>query len=358
MDEFRISDMTVEAVFESHEACAAACPCPDAAAGDSADSDSAAPRSDRARGGAPVPQWHLRNTGIRECWARWGTAGEGVRVAVIDSGVRQSHRDLAQAVRGAYNYTHDACPELEEADHGTHVCGIIAAADNGDNVTGVAPGCEVHSFKVFGRKKACRNENILRALRDIKRGKYGQIDIINMSLGSPSPDNAIRLELLELSAMGVICVCAAGNSGDHAQASAPRFGTTDFPAAYNSTLCVGATDSRNRRTAFSSTGPRVHVMAPGDSILSTWNTGDNAVAACSGTSMAAPFVAGVVALLLSYCAKNGLARPGLDETLYCLASSANNMEAAGFDDFTGFGLVDPAGTIQKYVDLHARKIIR
>lgn len=336
---FRVSDMVVEKIFESV-------------------GEVGAPSASFAQSGPPASQWQLRNLGIRECWRKWGVMGEGVRVAVIDSGVRATHKDLAHCIKGDHDYTHDRCPLLEESDHGTHVCGIIAAADNGDNVTGVAPMCEIHSFKVFGRNKDCRNENIIRALRDIKDGKHGRFDVINMSLGSPVPENRIRLELLELSAMGVVCVCASGNSGDHDAKGAPRFGTTDYPAAYNSTLCVGATDSWNKRAGFSSTGPRVHIMAPGENILSTWHESDDAVALCSGTSMATPFVAGVVALLISYCAKHGLRRPGLDETLFCLASSATNMEKNGFDDFTGFGLVDPSGTIEKYIRLHERRVDR
>jgi len=336
--DFTVSDMTINEVYQSHEACAAA----------------------RASIGTEgiADQWQLRSFGIRECWRRWGVRGEGVRVAVIDSGVRSTHKDLVGSLKGEHDYTHDRCPLLEESDHGTHVCGIIGAADNGDHVTGVAPACEIHSFKVFGHKKECRNENILRALRDIKNNKHGRFDVINMSLGAPVPENRIRLELLELAALGVICVCASGNDGDHLADGAPRFGTTGFPAAYNSTLCVGATNSRNARAEFSSTGPRVHIMAPGDNILSTWPDSDTSFACCSGTSMAAPFVSGVVALLISYCAKNGLRRPGLDEVLFCLASSARNMETPGFDNFTGFGLVDPAGTIEKYVNLHERRVRR
>lgn len=303
-------------------------------------------------------QWHLRAFSIRECWKRWGVKGAGVRVAVIDSGVRATHKDLLQCVKGNHNYAHDGCPLSEETDHGTHVCGIIGAADNDDHVTGVAPECEIHSFKVFGKKKSCTAENILRSLRDIKNGKYGRFDVINMSIGSREPENRIRLELLEISAMGTICVAASGNDGDHNKENAPRFGTTDFPAAYNSTLCVGATNSRNRRTEFSSTGPRVHIMAPGENILSTWHKSDTALASCSGTSMATPFVSGVVALLISYCLKQGLKKPGLDEVLYCLAASAKDMEAPGFNDFTGFGLVDPSGTIQKYVELQERNSTR
>ena len=334
---FRVSDMVVDKTFESA-------------------SEVGAPSVCFARVGPPRSQWQVRNLAIRDCWAKWGVMGEGVRVAVIDSGVRATHKDLAHCIKGDHDYTHDQCPPLEESDHGTHVCGIIAAADNGDNVTGVAPMCEIHSFKVFGRNKECRNDNILRALRDIKDGKHGRFDVINMSLGSPVPENRIRLELLELSAMGVVSVCASGNSGDHSAKDAPRFGTTDYPAAYNSTLCVGATDSWNKRAKFTSTGPRIHIMAPGENILSAWPDSDSSVALCSGTSMAAPFVSGVVALLLSYCVKHGLRRPGLDEVLFCLASSATNMEVQGFDDFTGFGLVDPSGTIEKYIQLHAKSL--
>eukprot|EP00873_Tetraselmis_striata_P026940 jgi/Tetstr1/447204/TSEL_034641.t1 len=335
--EFYASDMTVEHVYDFS----------------ASDQKTGSPAV--AHAPAIADQWQFRAFSIRDCWKRWGVRGEGTRVAVIDSGVRATHVDLRACVKGNHNYAHDGCPLSEETDHGTHVCGIIGSADNGDLVTGVAPGCEIHSFKVFGKKKSCIAANILRALRDIKNLKYGRFDVVNMSIGSPQPENSIRLELLELAAMGVICVAASGNGGDHKSENAPRFGTTDFPAAYNSTLCVGATNNTNRRTQFSSTGPRVHIMAPGENILSSWHTSDTAMAACSGTSMATPFVSGVVALLVSYCLKHTLRKPALDEVLYCLAASAKNMETAGFDNFTGFGLVDPSGAIQKYIELNDRK---
>lgn len=304
--------------------------------------------------GAVKDQWQLRSFEIRKCWNRWGTKGGGVRIAVLDSGVRQTHVDLRKCIKGSYDYTDDNCPMDLETDHGTHVIGIIGASDNGDVVTGVAPDSEIHSFKVFGKGKSCSSTNIQRALKDIINGKYGKFDVINLSLGSPVPDNEIRLLLLELSALGVICVAASGNDGDHTDDFAPRFGTTEFPASYNSTLCVGATDKHNKRAEFSSTGPRVHIMAPGDNILSTWNKSDHSFAACSGTSMACPFATGVVALLISYCKKNSLKTPGLDEILYCLGSSATDMESPGFNNFTGFGMINPSGTIEKYTQLLKR----
>lgn len=261
-------------------------------------------------------QWNIHSTNIRECWAKWGTKGAGARVAVIDSGVRSTHKDLATCLKGSYDYTHDQAPMNEDTDHGTHVCGIIGAADNGDLVTGVAPECEIHSFKIFGRGKSCRNENIIRALRDIKNKKYGDFDVVNMSIGCPVPDHQIRMELQELCAQGVICVAASGNSGDHSASSTPRFGTTDFPAAYDSTLCVGATKTGSSRSVFTSTGPCLHILAPGENILSTWDTADTAFATCSGTSMATPFVSGVIALLVSYCKKTRLPRPGLNQAIY------------------------------------------
>jgi subtilisin family serine protease len=299
-------------------------------------------------------QWNLHSTKIRECWAKWGVKGAGARVAVIDSGVRNTHKDLTTCLKGSYDYTHDKSPMNEGTDHGTHVCGIIGAADNGDLVTGVAPECEIHSFKIFGRGNSCKNENIIRALRDIKNKKYGDFDIINMSIGCPVPDQTIRMELQELCAQGVICVAASGNSGDHSKSNAPRFGTTDFPAAYDSTLCVGSTRSGGSRSSFTSTGPCLHILAPGENILSTWDTEDTAFASCSGTSMATPFVSGVIALLVSYCKKNRLPRPGLNQAIFCLAASATDMESSGFDSFTGFGLIDPSGTIDQYRKLVAR----
>lgn len=295
---------------------------------------------------AVLPDSAFRSS-VERAWTEFGVRGAGARIAIIDSGVRPTHAALRACVRGYHNYAHDGCPLDVDVDHGTHVCGIAAGAFG----IGVAPDSEVHVFKVFGRGEDCRNASILRALEDIRDHEHGRFDVINMSLGSPVQDSNVRLVLLELCAAGVVCVAASGNDGDHMRPGAPRFGTTGFPAAYHSTICVGATDDKAHRTAFSSTGPLVQIMAPGSEILSAWPASDLALARCSGTSMASPFIAGVVALMCSLSARLGRRRPGLDQALYCLAASACDIESPGHDDFTGFGAVDPCGALRIWEEI-------
>ena len=293
---------------------------------------------------APPPdQWALRNHGIRRLWESIGTKGEGARVAVIDTGVNTSHPDL-RGVK-AHDYTGDG-PE-DRNGHGTHCCGIVGASASGP-VSGVAPGCELHSFKVFNDAGACRNSWIVAALQDVKSGRRGRFDVVSMSLGAQAPSEQMRMLLLEMSAMGIVVLAAAGNDG-RSEGSAPgeECGSVDWPAAFSSTVAVGSTDAGRRRSAFSSTGDKLVVTAPGKEITNCW-VGPDAYATISGTSMACPFAAGCVALLVSHARARGLPPPRLDSVTYCLAASAVDIDRPGYDLNTGHGDINPAGFVRAY----------
>jgi minor extracellular protease Epr len=289
---------------------------------------------------APQPTaWHMQKFGIPALWGQLGTRGRGVRVAVIDTGVDARHPALPTVV--AHDYAASG-GGADQQGHGTHVCGLIAGA-----YTGVAPDAEVVSIKVFGSNGAATAGNIMRALRDVRDGVFGAVDIVNMSLGSPQPSEEMRLLLLELTARGKLVVCAAGNQGAHdAAVGAPRFGTVSYPALFENTLAVGSVAENGARSKFSSTGPGVAVMAPGEAVLSTWPNGGAAL--LSGTSMAAPFLSGCLALLVAACRARGKASPGTDVVRYLLAATYADMEAGGFDLYTGNGCVAPAALIARH----------
>ena len=288
----------------------------------------------RRRAAAPPPRdlrWHLELCGVDRARATWGLTGAGARVAVIDTGVNAAHPRLGgRAVAHDYTVTRDGPADAD--GHGSHCCGIVHD---------VAPGAEVHSFRVFDDELRADRRSLVNALAAIRDGTHGRFDVVNMSLGSGQPDQAMRILLLEICASGTLVCCAAGNSEAHDRDDAPRFGTVDWPAHYNSTIAVGSVDRRRRRSPFSSSGPKITVMAPGQEVWSCWK--DDSMACLSGTSMASPFAAGVLALAAEMCAARGWAAPSLSEALCCMAKSCAGMEAPGFDFFTGYGCLDPRG---------------
>lgn len=291
----------------------------------------------RGEGGTVPPpdlKWHLEKYGVPEARREFDVDGTGMRVAVIDTGAYCAHPEMHGRVT-AHDYTGLGLGGGDADGHGSHVCGVVHA---------VAPGAEVHSFRVFEPQNRAVERNIMRALTDILSEKHGRFDVINMSLGSEEPRQRMRTVLLQLNARGAFVCCAAGNEKDHASADAPRFGTVNWPAHFNSTIAVGSVDSHRRRSPYSSSGPKITLMAPGENVWSCWK--DDTMACLSGTSMASPFVSGVVCLVLEACKNRSVPRPNLSELLYCIARSSSDMEAPGFDFFTGYGCINPLGLIR------------
>lgn len=286
--------------------------------------------------GRPDLSWHTRLFGIDKVCSAHDVDGRGVRVAVIDTGVYAKHPGLNGKVTA-----HDCTGHgpHDQDGHGSHCCGIVHS---------VAPEAEIHSFRVFDPTNTAVHRNIMRALKEISSEKHGKFDVVSMSLGGGDPSQVMRMALLELNAKGIFICCAAGNESDHTKEDAPRFGTVNWPAHFNSTLAIGSVDKFKRRSSYSSSGPKITVMAPGEDVWSCWK--DNSMACLSGTSMATPFVAGTLALLLHACLKNRVAKPNLSQLLLCIATSSSEMEESGFDFFTGYGCINPLGMIDNYIE--------
>lgn len=227
--------------------------------------------------------------------------GRGVKVAVIDSGIA-NHEDLKTT--GGYNTLDGQDTKawnVDEKGHGTHCTGIISAQQNQVGITGVAPGAEIFSLKVFpGGKFSDLIEAINWCIDNY-------MDVISMSLGSSSPSVQIEQALMEANERGITCIAAAGNEG----------GQVSYPAAYESVIAVSAIgkfgtfpedsahtlkmgdifgyDGEVFLAKFSNFGPQIAVCAPGVAILSSVPTG---YVSWDGTSMACPFISGLAALIL------------------------------------------------------------
>lgn len=262
------------------------------------------------------------------------STGAGVKVAVIDTGIDKDHTDLVVTggeliiTNGKYR---KKGPDNWNDDngHGTHVAGTIAAVNNNAGVVGVAPDALLYAVKVLDNRGSGYASDVAAG---IDWAVSNGMDVANLSLGSSGESLAIRDAVLAAEQAGVVIVAAAGNSG-------PGSNTVIYPAKYAETIAVAASDIDDNITGFSSRGPEVDITAPGVNILSTTNDGQTGT--MSGTSMAAPHVAGVVALVL---AQNPALSPA--EIKLRLTLTASDIDIAGKDDLSGWGLVNSIAALQ------------
>ncbi|WP_444684758.1 S8 family serine peptidase [Alkalicoccus luteus] len=218
-----------------------------------------------------------------------GFRGDGMDVAILDTGIDINHEDLAANVQGGFSVFSDSAnsnPFSDGNGHGTHVAGTVAAVDNDLGVLGVAPDADLYAVKVLSNEGSGSLDGIARG---IEWSIENDMDIINMSLGGSSGSSVLENFTDLAYDEGILVVAAAGNDGK----GMGFFDTVGFPAQYESAMAVAAVDENNNTASFSSAGPAVEISAPGVNVLST--VPGNGYDALNGTSMAAPHVAGVAA---------------------------------------------------------------
>lgn len=220
--------------------------------------------------------------------AAWNisTGSPSVIVAVVDSGVSASHPDLQGKLLPGYDFMNDDDVPDDEVGHGTAVAGIIAArGDNNIGTTGVAMDTMILPVKVG----STHGSPISAIASGIIWATDQGASVINLSLGSDFPSDALHEAVLYAYERGIPVVAAAGNDPD----------AVSYPGAYPETISVGASTSWGTLTPFTSRANRVDLVAPGASVVTTWWSADdgNGWAEVSGTSFAAPMVTGTIALL-------------------------------------------------------------
>ena len=279
-----------------------------------------------AKKASPPPQridWGIYKINAPTTWAT--TTGNGVKIAIIDTGISKKHPDLT--VSGGINLVGTSSSKKWDDDngHGTHVAGIIAARNNTIGVIGVAPDAELYAVKVLN---SYGGGSISDVIEGIDWAVQNNMDIISMSLGTDTYSQAFADASANAYNSSILLVAAAGNSGDG------NISTDDvqYPAKFDSVIAVSAIDSNNVAPAWSADGSEVELAAPGAGIYSTWLGGG--YTAMSGTSMAAPFVSGTVALIIQ---NNVGISP--NEVRAVMANSAIDLGVQGKDNVYGFGLV-------------------
>lgn len=211
--------------------------------------------------------------------------GTGVRVAILDSGIDLTHPDLKDHLGAGYNCITPSKSANDDNGHGSHCAGIVGALDNTVGVVGVAPGVTLLPVKFLTSRGTGLTSDAIEGVEWCMGA--GNAKVINMSFGNSSPVQAFHDALIAAKNAGIILVGAAGNSAS----------AVIFPAAWPEVIAVTAFDHRNDGLYSGNCyGPEVDLTAPGVSIRSTYKSGGYATA--TGTSMAAPHVAGCAALLV------------------------------------------------------------
>jgi len=279
----------------------------------------------------PIP-WNIELVRANLVWSR--VTGTGVKVAVLDTGIDDSHPDVP--VSGGASFVPGVPSWKDGHSHGTHCAGIIGARNNAVGVVGVAPGCDLYAVKVLSDSGS---GNLSWILAGMGWAAQNGMHVVSMSLGSDAEENAACVLAYQRAAeqclnAGTLVVAAAGNSGT---TSLPWVG---HPARCPGFMAVAAVDSNRALASFSSRGPAslcndcgVEIAAPGVSVNSTVPGGGYQVK--SGTSMACPHVSGAAALLKqlhpSWTPAQIRAR---------LRATAQDLGVPGNDPGTGSGLLD------------------
>lgn len=228
--------------------------------------------------------WGIRKIKVDKVW-NITEGSEDIVVAVIDTGCDLNHEDLKHNLVPGKNFVDSGNP-IDTSEHGTHVAGIIAAmGNNNKGIIGLAPKCKIMPLKVGPGPTIFT----LAAVKAITYAADNEVSIINMSWGGPYNSLALNEAIKYAYSKDVVLVAAAGNNNDNVN--------NYVPAKYSETIAVAATDINDQRAKFSNYGEDIDISAPGVGILSS--IPGNNYKYFKGTSMAAPHVAGLAALIRS-----------------------------------------------------------
>jgi subtilisin family serine protease len=283
---------------------------------------------------AQISGWEIKKFNIEKQWQI--SKGEGVKIAVIDTGCDLDHPDLKNNIIQGINFVDPKKDPYDDNGHGSHTAGTIAAEDNSVGMVGVAPKAKIIPIKALNEKGS---GNLQHIIDSIVWAANNSADFISMSLGSPQPSPALQNAINYASSKGSIIFCAAGNSGEDVDIM--------YPAKYDNTIAIGAIDQNLQRTSFTCSGETLDFLAPGHDILSC--VPGRGYALMSGTSMSTPFAVGCAALLLSharqieYSAISGMLKNSEDyvKVFKKKAQNLSDPRYSGQKRYQGYGILYP-----------------
>jgi len=273
-------------------------------------------------------QWALEKVNAPAAWGH--STGQGVLVAIVDTGIDLAHPDLASKVRTDidWDFANADASADDDHGHGTHVSGIAAAeTDNSAGIAGMGWEATLLPLKILRADGYGSDTDLAEA---ICYAADNGASIVNMSLGATGGCPQIIQQAVDYAyARGAVLVAAAGNDLGH---------TEMYPANCEHVLGVAATASSDTRASYSNYGSHVSVAAPGSNIYSTLWGGD--YGNMSGTSMATPYVAGLAALLL---ARHPSYTP--DQIASAILDNSADLGAPGWDEYYGCGRINAADAL-------------
>lgn len=266
-------------------------------------------------------QYHHQRIETAAAWNQ--TRGSAkVTVAVIDDGMDVMHPELVKQFVAPYDAVKKKAGAISPGLHGTHVAGLIAGSvDNKKWGAGVAPRTKIMPIDVFDDRGLGYTSDLIHG---IEHAISANVDIINMSLGSYYYSEALNQVIQKAHKRGIVIVAAAGNDGTRKDY---------YPSSLTSVISVGAVTKTDTSSLFSNKGPHIDLTAPGTDVYSTLP--DNRFGPLSGTSMAAPIVSGVAALIKAN--QPSLSNKQIEKRLF---SSADDLGKKGRDDVYGHGRVN------------------
>ena len=249
--------------------------------------DAQGPQADAGSRSDPYAGFQYGAERVRAAEAHGWSTGDGVRIAVIDTGVDRGHPDFGGRVFASGTFIDDDA-HFDSDAHGTSVVGVLVAQpDNGEGIYGMAPGAEILAAK------ACRHTDEGRALcsswsiaRAVDHALTEQVDVINLSLGGP-PDPLLEVLLRAADEAGVVVIAAAGDDG-----------AMRFPAAYETVIAAIASGPEGEVPLHRGAKKARRVSAPGRDIITTAPGGGYHF--LSGSSLSTAYVSGAAALLIAF----------------------------------------------------------
>ena len=279
-----------------------------------------------------VTDWSISDYLVPPIWSE--TRGENVKVAILDTGIARNHPDLKDAIVETADFMRSASGVSDRVGHGTHVAGTVAARRNNTGCVGVAPAAKLYIAKVLGDEGYGTIEAIENGIAWAIEKK---VHIVSLSLGAPQGSARLEAIINEAVRAGIIILAAAGNEG-------PGLNTIGYPAMYPGCISVASVGRNRQVSRFSSRGGKLDIAAPGENITSCYP--ENGLATMSGTSMATPFVTGVVSLLIGYALTRSSPTPLNEKSIRnILRNTATDAGRPGVDTDYGFGIVNPTAAL-------------